>query len=365
MPKRHGRLFERIVAFDSLYEAYLKARRNKRYRPEVLAFSEKLEENLIQIQNELIWGRYRTGRYRTFYVHEPKTRLVAALPFKDRLVHHAIVAVIEPLFERQFIGDSYACRPGKGMHAGADRVQQWLRQCRHNWGAVYCLKADVKKYFPSINHNALKRILRRTIKDKHVLALLDEIIESTQETGEANPAGIPIGNLTSQLFANLYLNELDQFVKHRLKVRHYIRYMDDFLLLSDSKQQLWVWLRDIKDFLRTSLALELNNKTAIFPVASRGIDFLGYRIWPDYRLLRKSSVKRMRRKIKAYKRRYAAGEMSAEEINRSIQSWLGHAQHADSYRIRTKLMGELVLQRGGSPCTRCDSSTRKGSSSPR
>lgn len=346
MPKRHGKLFEQIVEFDNLYNAYLKARRNKRYRPEVLEFSAHLEENLIQMQNELIWGQYRTGKYRMFYVHEPKKRLVAALPFKDRVVQHAIMAAIEPLFERQFISGSYACRPGKGMHAGADQVQRWLRQCRHNWGDVYCLKADVRKYFPNINHGVLKRILRRTIKDKRVLALLDEVIESAEEPGELNPVGIPIGNLTSQLFANLYLNELDQFTKHKLKSKYYIRYMDDFLLLSDSKQQLWQWLREIEAFLHANLALELNHKTAIFPVASRGIDFLGYRIWPDYRLLRKSSVKRMRRKIKAYKRKYAAGEMGADDINRSVQSWLGHAQHADSYRIRTKLMGSLVLERG-------------------
>lgn len=346
MPKRHGQLFEQIIAFDNLYRAYLKARRNKRYNIETLEFTRRLEENLIQIQNELIWGHYQTGVYREFYVYEPKKRLVAALPFKDRVAQHAIVAVIEPLFECQFIGDSYACRPGRGIHAGADRAQYWLRECRHNWGGIYCLKADIRKYFPSINHRVLKRILRRTIKDRRVLTILDEIIESTEGVGDINPVGIPIGNLTSQLFANIYLNELDQFVKHSLKCKYYIRYMDDFLLLSDSKKQLWQWRGEIEAFLYTNLALQFNNKTAIFPVASRGIDFLGYRIWPDYRLLRKSSIKRMRRKIKAYKRKYAAGEMSIGMIDCSIQSWLGHVKHADSYRVRKKLMDTLVLQRG-------------------
>lgn len=346
MPKRYGQLFDRIVDFDNLYRAYLKARRNKRYRGEVLSFTAKLEENLIQIQNELIWGQYHTGRYRMFYVYEPKQRLVAALPFRDRVVQHAIVAVIEPLFERQFIGDSYACRVGKGMHAGADRVQQWLRECRHNWGdSVYCLKADVAQYFPSINHRLLKQILRRTIKDERVLVLLDEIIESTEDPCDLDPVGIPIGNLTSQLFANIYLNELDQFVKHRLKIRKYARYMDDFLMLSNSKEELWQWRREIESFLDAELHLRLNSKTSIFPALVRGIDFLGYRIWPDYRLLRKSSVKRMRRKVKAFKRKYAAGEIDLEHINRCVQSWLGHAKHADSHRIRNKLLQALVLKR--------------------
>lgn len=344
MPKRYGQLFEQIVTFDNLYNAYLKARRNKRYRGEVLKFTARLEENLIQIQNELIWETYRTGQYRTFYVFEPKRRLVAALPFEDRVVQHAIVAVIEPLFERQFIGDSYACRKGKGMHAGTDKLQRWLRECRYNWGDVYCFKADIRQYFPSINHAILKRILRGTVKDKQVLGLLDEIIESGNDVNDMNPMGIPIGNLTSQLFANIYLNELDQFVKHNLKIRHYIRYMDDFVTLSDSKAQLWEWRRDIEGFLSNRLMLALNHKTAIFPVASRGVDFLGYRIWPDYRLLRKNSVKRMKRKIRAYNRKYAAGEITAGEINASVQSWLGHAKHANTYRIRQKLMGALVLK---------------------
>lgn len=345
MPKSYANLYPQIYDFENLYRAYLKARCGKRYRPEVLAFTARLEENLLQLQNELIWKTYRTGRYREFYVYEPKPRLIMALPFRDRVVHHALCNVIEPIFERRFIYDSYACRPGKGTHAGANRVTQFLRTLSRKYERVYCLKGDISKYFPSVDHEILRGLIRRQIACPDTLWLIDEVIASAADPEDPQPKGMPIGNLTSQLFANIYLDPLDRFVKHTLRAKYYVRYMDDFILLSPDKAELWTFKREIAGFLESRLLLTLNGKTSVFPV-SQGIDFLGYRIWPTHRLLRKSSVKRMKRKLKAFQKKYAQGRVTLDEINASIQSWLGHAKHANTYNLRRKLFEKFVLKRG-------------------
>ncbi|MDI3548112.1 MAG: RNA-directed polymerase [Halanaerobiales bacterium] len=343
--KTYTNLYPRIYDFQNLELAYMKARRAKRFQEEVLQFSFNLESNLIQIQNELIYKTFRTGRYRYFYVHDPKTRLVAALPFKDRVVQHALCNVIEPLFEERFIPDSYACRVGRGIHAGADRVMQFLRVTQHKWDRVYCLKADVSQYFPSINHAILKAIIRKRIACPDTLWLIDEIIDSGGDGGDCS-RGLPIGNLTSQLWANVYLDQLDHFVKEILREKYYVRYMDDFVILGGDKRHLWEVKQEIEGFLADKLDLQLNGKTGIWPI-SQGIDFLGYRIWPTHRLIRKSSIKRMKRKLKAFQRKYREGKIDLEKINATIQSWLGHVSHADSYNLRKKLLGCFVLTKGG------------------
>lgn len=326
----------------------MKARRSKRFQDDVLKFSFNLESNLIQIQNELIYKTFRTGQYRYFWVNDPKKRLVAALPFKDRVVQHALCNIIEPLFEERFIYDSYACRVGRGIHAGADRVTQFLRTTQRKWDRVYCLKADVSQYFPSINHIILKTIIRKRIACPDTLRLIDEIIDSGGDGADC-PRGLPIGNLTSQLWANVYLDQLDHFVKEVLQEKYYVRYMDDFIILGSNKQHLWAIKREVEGFLANKLDLRLNSKTGIWPI-SQGIDFLGYRIWPTHRLIRKSSIRRMKRKLKAFKRKYQEGKMDMDKINATIQSWLGHVSHADSYNLRKKLLGSFVLTKGGDVC---------------
>jgi len=345
MARTYNNLFPQIYDFGALYQAYLKARRCKRYRGEILRFRQRLEENLIQLQNELIWKTYRTGEYRTFYVYEPKARLVAALPFRDRVIHHALVSVIEPIWESRFIHDSYACRVGKGTHAGADRTQTFLRRAQRRWGRVYCLKGDIAKYFPSIDHAILKALLRKRIACQDTLWLCDEIIDSAKRLTNGQPKGIPIGNLTSQLFANIYLHELDKFIKYDLRERFYVRYMDDFIILGADKAYLHYLRKQIAGFLAERLFLQLNGKTQVFPVKSRGVDFLGYRIWPTHRLLRVRSKKHMRRKLKKYTKLYGEGKIALDRINASIQSWLGHVKHCNSYRLRKKLLGGLVLKK--------------------
>lgn len=344
MPKTYSDLFEQIASFETLCEAWEMARRGKRYRSETMRFGRDLEPNLIELQESLLHKTYRTGPYRHFNVYEPKKREVAALPMKDRVVHHALMKVIEPIFEARFIHDSYACRVGKGTHSGATRAQQFLRKVKREGGAVCAFKADVSKYFPSICHDVLKRLLRRHIACPDTLWLLDQIIDSTADGEELMPRGVPIGNLTSQLFANIYLHELDAFVKYELREPYYMRYMDDFVVVASDKARLHEVRRDVEDFLWANLGLRLNGKTQVFPVSGdrgRPLDFLGYRILPTHRKLRRDSVKRMRRKLKRYARLYREGKMPWHRINASVMSWLGHAKHADTYTLRKRLLTSI------------------------
>jgi len=349
MAKTYKNLFEQIYDFDNLYEAYKKARKGKRSRPEVQRFERDLEGNLIQIQNELIWGTYQTGQYRNFKVYEPKERLVSALPFKDRVVQHALVAIIEPIWEERFIDDSYACRPGRGTHHGADKAEHFLRVVKRNHGNVCVLKADIAKYFYSIDHAILKMLVRKRIACKRTLDLFDSIIDSTMRIGTGAPVGLPIGNLTSQLCANIYLHELDEFVKYQLRERYYVRYMDDFVIIHHDKAHLHRTRETIEDGLWVSLRLKTNSKTQVFPIAQirgRPLDFLGYRIWPTHRKLRKSSIRRITRTLKRLRAWYAKGSVDLEKVSQSVVSWLGHASHAQSAGLRKKILGDFVFRRG-------------------
>ncbi|MBE3575692.1 MAG: group II intron reverse transcriptase domain-containing protein [Firmicutes bacterium] len=345
MGKGFDHLYPAVYELENLYHAYVRARRNKRYYHEILTFSAALEENLIQIQNELIYRTYRSGRHRQFYIYEPKKRLIMAPPFRDRIVHHALCNVIEPILDQRFIFDSYACRAGKGMHRGVDRLTHFLRSARERWGEVYCLKADIAQYFPSIDHEILLKILWDRIKCEGTRWLIAEIVRSTEDPREYRHVGLPIGNLTSQLFANVYMDQLDQFVKHHLRAHFYIRYMDDFIILEGDKQALWHYLMEIKGFLEDRLCLHLNRKTSIFPVW-QGIDFLGYRIWDDHRLLRKANVKRAKRMFKRLSKDYSEGRVSVERVRASVMSWIGHCKHADTYHVRRRVLAGLHLQRG-------------------
>lgn len=292
--KKLKQLYSQIYDFENLLEAYKQAKKCKRYRKEVLQFTANLEENLITIQNELIWKTYSVGKYREFFVHDPKKRLIMALPFKDRVVQWAIYRVINPLLDQRYISHSYACRVGYGTHRAVAKVQYWLRNLARKNNNLYVLKMDVSKYFYRVNHDDLMGILKRTIADKELLLLLETIIRSEQSSFGVNigdhdfageriaGVGMPIGNLTSQMFANVYLNELDQYAKHNLKIRHYIRYMDDILILHHDKQVLYQYKVKIEQFLQGKLHLELNNKTCIRTI-NQGVEFCGYRIWPTHK----------------------------------------------------------------------------------
>ena len=340
MPKTYKNLWEGIIGWDNLYTAYLEARKRKRYKAGVLRFNANLEENITNIQNHLMWGSWRPSKWKEFMVYEPKRRLIQAPPFKDRVVHHALASVISPLFERKFIFDSYACRQGKGFHQAAKRVQTFLQKARVDGETTYVLKADISKYFHSIDHDALSRIFSRTIRDERVLALSNHIIRDA----EFDKCGIPLGSLTSQIYANIYLDQLDHYVKDTLGVKYYCRFMDDFIIVCNDKKYLWLLLSEIEHFLTNKLKLTLNPKTAIFP-SVRGVDFCGYRVWVNHILPRKKNIRRARRSFAKLTRAYSKGEVSLEKVKACIMSFLGYTKHCNSYITTQNILNETILRR--------------------
>ncbi len=344
--RRHNNLYSRICDFENLFLAFRKASRGRRYSPEVLRFHKNLEENLFGIQDELIQGTYEPRPYRTFTIHEPKERIIHVAPFRDRVIHHAVMNIIEPIWDRLFIYDTYACRKGKGTHAGMHRTVEFLRAAEARWGKTYCFQGDISKCFPSINHHILLRTIERKIKCRGTLWLLGKIIFNGGDRSDPDSHNLPIGNLVSQWSANLYLSELDYFVKHRLKVKYYVRYMDDFILLSNDKKSLHAHRREIEKFLWNVLRMKLNPKSDIYP-ASRGIDFLGYRIWTTHRLMRKSSLFRATRRFKKLSGLYAQGLVTLLQARSSVMSWLGHCRHADAGSGVELCLRSLSLSRTG------------------
>lgn len=353
--KRLGGVWSRVVAFDNLWMAWRKARKGKRNRAPVLHFALDLEEHLLRLQAELVAGTYRPGTYRQFTLYERKPRVISAAPFRDRVVHHAVMNVIETPLDRRFISHSYACRVGKGTHAAVDRYQHWAQR----W--PYVLKLDVRRYFPSIDHALLKGELRRYLKDCRVLKLLDTIIDHSPPSDEPRlvylpgddlftplerRTGIPIGNLTSQFFANLYLNRFDHWVKGTLGVKAYLRYVDDCVLLSDDKDQLVEWRDAITDYLLRENRLLLHpDKGQIMPVAS-GINLLGYQVWPRRRRLANQNGYRFRRRLRRLLAQYQSGQIEYQRLEASVQAWIGHAMHANTRGLRRELLSGLHWRSG-------------------
>jgi RNA-directed DNA polymerase len=337
MPKTYNHLWERVFDWENLHSAFLRARQGKRYSGAVLRFQNSLEENLTQIQNQLMWYQWRPGPWHEFVVKEPKIRLIQAPLFADRVVHHALVDVVSPLFEKKFISDSYACRMGKGFHSASKRIQKFVRQVPGG----YALQADISSYFPSIDHDALMRIISRTIRDKDVLWLCCMIIKKSG----FEQKGIPIGALTSQLFANVYLDQLDHYIKDGLGVKYYCRYMDDFVIIDKDKQNLWRLLSKIDDYLQYRLRLDLNPKTDIFPT-NRGIDFCGYRVWPSHILPRKRIIRRARRQLSYMARLCSAGRISVAAFRAGVMSFLGYMRHCSGYVTASKILLQTSVTRG-------------------
>lgn len=341
---RHITLLEAMGDYGNVQKAYNKARKCKRHRKDVLIFTKDKEENLDKVREDILNLAYEPSEYHYFKVYEPKERQIMALPFYDRVVQHAINNVLEPIFDKRFISQSYVCRKGKGMHAASDTLKEWLYEWNkyHPDQPLYAIKADIHHYFQSIDHAVLKTEIRKVIKDAGVLALLDRIIDHNGNMPDG--VGIPVGNLTSQLFANIYLNKLDQYAKHTLGVGMYVRYMDDFIILSPDKEKLRYWLAEIERFLRDELRLELNPKTTIL-AAKNGIDFVGYKHRATHRKVRPDSIKRIKKTIKKYER----GKITKEQLQKSIQSWTGHAGHADSYNLRKKIimLAQAAEEKGG------------------
>ena len=317
MGKKHRNLIGQIADMENLRKAYERTARGKKRTFGYLEFKEFAEANLLRVQEELLDGGYRIGSYRQFTVYEPKARLISALDFKDRLVQHAVCNIISPIFERGLLPQTFACRVGLGTHAGVRFIQAKLRYTE----AKYFLKTDYSKFFPSIDRAVLHTMIDRKIDCAKTLDILREIIPTTGQ-------GIPIGSLTSQLFANVYGNAADRFVHFDLGHRHWARYMDDIVVLGDDRHQLMDSFLRLNDFSMEHLKLRIG-KWQVSPV-QRGVNFLGYRIWPTHKLLRKDSVLRAKRKVANFMHH---GDMHG--LQKFAASWAGHAQWADAHNLFT------------------------------
>lgn len=349
--KTYKHLFEKICSPDNLKSAFKKAKKGNGNRAYVKDFETNLDANLMKLKCELESLTYRPRPLRPFVIHDPKTRLISAPHFRDRVVHHALCNIIEPIFDRIFIHDSYASRKGRGTHAALRRFEMFKRRVSCNGRPVnrakdsnmvtgHALKADIRHYYASVNHGVMIRIIGRRIKDEKVLWLIRKILDSHCPK---NPGkGMPIGSLTSQLFANIYLSELDCFIKQRLRAKFYIRYMDDFIILHKSRGILLGWKGMISGFLRT-IKLELHQeKSAVFPL-HKGVSFLGYRIFFNYKLLKKGNLGVLEKKMEKFKKLFDRGEISHGKIMQSLEGWMAYARYGNTYNLRRRLMAGFGL----------------------
>lgn len=321
--KRIGNLYEQIASIENLWLADDKARKGKKHQYGVMQHDKNRAANLLALRDMLLDKSFTTSAYNSFTIFEPKERQIFCLPYyPDRIVHHAVMNVLEPVFTNMFTADTYACIKGRGIHKAVYNLKAALKD-RDN--TLYCLKLDIKKFYPSVKHEILKQLLRRKIKDKDLLWLLDNIIDSAD--------GLPIGNYLSQYFGNLYLTYFDHWLKEQKGVRYYFRYCDDIVILGSNKPYLHQLLDDIRMYLADNLRLTVKGNYQVFPVAARGIDFLGYRIYHTHIKLRKTIKKKFARM------------MSRRRNRASIASYRGWAKHCNSHNLLKKLIPHEQIQR--------------------
>jgi retron-type reverse transcriptase len=350
---RTGNLYPRIWDFENLLAAAHRARRGKKNRPDVAAFHFHQEAELFRLQEELRAKTYQPGPYRAFYIRDPKRRLISAAPYRDRVVHHALCQMIEPVFDRGFIHTSYANRAGKGTHAALDECTRLARRYR------YALKCDIEKYFPSIDHAILLGRIARKIKCRDTLWLIETIIAHSNPQEEViryfpgddlftpldRRRGIPIGNLTSQFFANVYLDGFDHFVKQDLRHPAYLRFADDFLIFGDSAEELRGMLGPLREHL-DSLRLCLHpRKCHVVPVRC-GVPFLGWQVYPDHRRLRRTTGVRIQRRLGALAHAHREGRIGWDRLRASVMSCIGHLKHGDTWGLRRRLFNKLAAKAG-------------------
>lgn len=328
--------YSNLISIENLFQAWIEFRKGKSKRLDVQVFERNLEDNLFALHKSLKSKSYRHGGYHSFYVNDPKQRHIHKANVADRIVHHLLYTFLYKLFDRSFIYDSYSCRLNKGTHKGVKRLEVFARKVSQNYTTdCWALKCDIKKFFASVDHEILLTLLKKKIKDEDIIWLLKQIIysfHSEQGVGK----GMPLGNLTSQVFANIYLNELDQFVKHKLKTKYYIRYADDFLFLSD-KNEFYQYTSILVNFLNENLKLELHPKKIVLRKLDWGIDFLGYVVLPYYIVPRTKTKRRIFKKLKE--------KIGSENFNQSMQSYLGYLGYANSFKIIQQLENQIWFWR--------------------
>ncbi len=338
--KTYGNLWERVIDTEQLYLAYRRARRCKRNSSAMASLAYDLESQLTKLRQELRDGSYRPGGYRSFSIVDPKPRKIYAAAFRDRIVHHSLVAAIEPIFDQTMISDNYACRVGKGTHMALRALDHHWRACEVT-GLAYILRLDISKFFFNIPHGQLIELVSRRLREPEIKRLVETIVGSIS-TGAIPGTGIPIGNLTSQLFANIYLDQVDHFAKERLGIRHYVRYMDDFAIFTNSKEQLHQWREAIVVFLH-GLGLILNPTRTMLSPASAGINWLGFRVLrPGVRRLARRNVIRAARMVHRLAHLYHVGRVDAEMVSEHLQSWSAHASYAQTWHLRQSLFNSVI-----------------------
>lgn len=336
---RVSNIYSKVISKENLYRAAYMASRGRRYKDAAADFNFCLEREINCLWEELSAKTYCHGKYRTFVIYEPKERKISAASFRDRVVHHAMHDVLEPIIDREFIYDSYACRKGKGTHKAVGRAQSFSKLNK------FCFHGDIRKYFPSIDHKILKKLIEKKVEDKDLLWLIGDIIDSAKQVTGGKDKGLPLGNLTSQFFANLYLNELDCFVKFELKCPYYTRYMDDFLVFEDNRADLQEIKGKIRMFLDKTLNLDLHEgKSQIYKV-SEGVKFLGFRMFKDYRRLASNNVRSLRKRLKKFDYLLTKGKIEEEKIKDSVRCWVAHSKYADTRGLRFKIWLDLIEKR--------------------
>lgn len=344
--------FDAIISWDNLLLAYHKASRHKRGKRSVASFEHQLADHLLQLQNELTTHTYQPGNYVHFMIHDPKLRKISAAPFRDRVVHHALCNLIEPMFERSFVFDSYANRVDKGTHRAVDRLQFFAKRYR------YVLRCDLVKFFPSIDHAILAQILAGVIRDEAVEWLARVIVSSGEgvladeydmvyfpgDNLEAvfRPRGLPIGNLTSQFWANCYLNPFDHFIKRELRCQGYLRYVDDFALFSNSKTELWEWKHALIERLAKNRLTVHESAAQVIPV-SAGIPWLGFVVYPTHRRIKSRNVVKFSRRLHARWSEYTSGQITFAEFDTSVKGWVNHVRYADTWGLRRHILGKPLV----------------------
>jgi retron-type reverse transcriptase len=335
----HESLYEEIVSKENLFAAWREFQRGKTSKIDVLIFMQNFESHLLDLHYDLVRGTYTHDPYTRFFIHDPKQRKIAKGSVRDRVLHHSICRVLIPMFDKSFIFDSYSSRTEKGTHAAGERFRRMAwRLSRNNTQVVWMLKCDIRKFFEGVNHDILLKLCAKKVRDKKLLALIYQILDSYHSLPGK---GIPLGNLTSQLFANIYLNELDQFIKRILRVKNYLRYTDDFILMSRDKGELERALPLVRDFLTNHLALELHPTKVTFRKWHQGVDFLGYVHFPYFQVIRTNTKKRIFRKLRKRLEELQTGEIDNETFSQSLQSFLGVLSHSRSRGIVRQINREF------------------------
>ena len=328
-----------MVSIENLLLAWHHFTRGKRQRQDVQYVERHVEDFIFELHGDLVTLRYQHGPYQHFYVFDPQKRYISKACVRDRLVHQLLYATLSEVFDKTFFCHSFSCRVGKGTHAGVNQLHKLLRKVSHNGKqACFALKMDVQRFFDAVDHDLLKDLLRKRVKDDRVLCIIDRIIDSfSSQPNTRRKIGIPLGNVTSQLFANVYLHELDSFVKHTLRQKYYLRYCDDFIIVAHDKSQLIACIEPIREFLAQTLRLTLHPNKIVLRNLHQGIDFLGYILFLHHRLLRTRTRRRMQRRLKEKYTAYLQHNVDRTHMDQCLQSYLGILSHANTYQLAQNL----------------------------